>query len=150
MLGGVSAEPDGPELEWAARLRLVLGPLVRQLRRVSTEPYTPTQLSVIGAIERLGPIALGDLADHERLSPPTITKVVAALEADGLIERLADPADRRVCQVALTADGERRRAAGRDRRDRWLATRIAGLSGSERAAVAVAVPALERLLGPDD
>ena len=134
----VGPDVDPQMVEWASRLRLAVMPLSRQLRQQATEAFTPTQLSVIGTIHRHGPVSLGDLAARERLSPPTISKVVAAIEAEGLIERIADPEDRRVCRVRVTRGGERWIERGRAARNEWLAERI--------AALAAAVPVLERLV----
>ena len=131
----------------ARRLRLAAVPLVRQLRQQAIGTFTPTQLSVIGAIHRDGPIALGDLAARERLSPPTISKVVAALEDTGFIERIPDAQDRRVCRVRVTPSGQAWIERNQAVRDEWLAARIAALDPAERAALDDALPVLERLLG---
>lgn len=136
-------------VEWAARLRASVAPLERQLRQQAADPYTPTQLSVIGAIYRHGPIPIGELAGRERLSAPTISKVVASLEETGMVARFPDSTDRRVCRVAITAAGKRWIAKGRAQRNEWLATRIANLNAAERAALAAAVPVLERLIGEE-
>lgn len=141
-----SVTVDPLVLEWASRLRLTVVPLARQLRQQTAEAFTPTQLSVIGTIHRHGPISLGDLAARERLSPPTISKVVAAIEAEGVIERIPDPEDRRVCRVRVTRSGERWIERSRAARNEWLAERIAALAPAERAALAAAVPVLERLV----
>lgn len=108
--------------------------------------FTPTQLTVIGAIHRHGPISLGELAARERLSPPTISRVVAALEETGMIERAPDAHDRRVYRVRTTADGARWIERSRTARNEWLAGRIAALSAPERAALAAALPVLDRLV----
>lgn len=103
----------------AAQLRMAIGPLERQLRRQGTDPFTPTQLSVIGAIYRHGPIALGDLAARERLSAPMISKVVASLDKAGVVRRIPDEGDRRVCRVAIATAGERWIEEGQARRNAW-------------------------------
>ena len=134
------------ELEWVARLRMVMVPLVRQLRQYGAEPLTPTQLSVLGSIDRCGPLSLGDLAARERLSPPMISKVVVALEDHGFVERLTATSDRRVCLVQTSPKGAQWVEDGRDRRNRWLATRVAQLDRDDRAALSAAIEPLERLL----
>jgi DNA-binding MarR family transcriptional regulator len=130
----------------AARVRLAVVPLARQLRQQVDDGVTPTQLSVIGTIDRHGPISLGDLAALERLSPPMITKVVTALEGLGLIERQPDEHDRRVSRVLLTAAGNRWLHGFRARRDAWLSERLTGLDAGERKLLSDALPLLERLL----
>jgi DNA-binding MarR family transcriptional regulator len=133
-------------VELAATLRLAIAPLERQLRQQRADQFTPTQLSVIGAIFRHGPITIGDLAAQERLSPPTISRVVVVLEEHGLIERISDREDRRICRVAITASGRHWIDEGRARRNAWLAARISRLGPADRAALALAVPVLERLV----
>lgn len=132
-------------VEWASRLRAAVGPLERQLRQTTPSPYTPTQMSILGAIYRYGPIALSELAKRERLSLPTVSKAVGSLHEAGVVERTADD-DRRVWLATLSDAGLSWIEESRARRNEWLAERIATLSAPERAALAVAVPVLERLL----
>jgi DNA-binding MarR family transcriptional regulator len=140
------AATDADLLTWAGRLRVVIGPLERELRQADVEGFTPTQLAVIGSIKRLGPITLSQLAARERLSAPTISKVVGALEDAGLVVRELDAHDRRVWRVRLTEAGEAFIEEGRQRRSEWLADRLGRLSARERATLLAAVPVLERLL----
>ena len=99
------------DAEIAARLRLSATRLARRLRKESGSGLSPSQGSALAAVHNHGPLTLGALAEHERVSPPTITKVVAFLEAEGLVVRSADPADGRVSRVSTTkkGDGPRRR-----------------------------------------
>ena len=133
--------------ELAARLRSTLGPLSRQLRQQSSDPLTATQVSVLGTIHHHGPLSLGEVAAREQLSPPMISKVVAALEELGFIERVQDRNDRRVWLVESSPPGQEWIERGRARRDAWLAEHLAALSPDELAALAAALPALERLTG---
>jgi DNA-binding MarR family transcriptional regulator len=135
--------------ECAAKLRAVIAPLERQLRQEGAVGFTPTQVSVIGAIFRHGPIALGELASRERLAPPTISKAVASLERAGIIERVVDPTDRRVCRVVITERGEQWIDESRARRNGWLTQRIGVLTASDRELLAAAIPVLVRLLSED-
>src|SRR5438105_3631645 len=89
----------------ASRLRLSATRLARTLRREAGTGLSPSQLSVLATVDAHGPITLGTLASHERVAPPSITKVVTKLEAAGLVSRTPDPSDRRVARVNLTADG---------------------------------------------
>lgn len=129
----------------AAELRAVLGPLSRQLRQQPSDPLTATQVSVLASIHAHGPISLGDVAALERLSPPMITKVVRALDGVGFVERVRDPADRRICLVRVSARGNEWIEHGRARRDAWLAERLAALPPADAAALATAAPILGRL-----
>lgn len=142
-----SREHSADDTALAARLRAVLGPLARELRQQSSGPLTATQVSVLGTIHRHGPLTLGDVAARERLSPPMISKVVDALEQSGFVERERDDQDRRVWRVRATPVADDWIDQNRARRDAWLAERLAALDGAERAAVAAAVPALERIVG---
>lgn len=132
----------------AARLRSVVVLLNRTLRQ-QTAGLTATQASVLGSIVRHGPLRLTELAELERLSGPMISKVVAGLEGDGLIERVRDPADGRAFLVQVSVAGGQWLLESRDRRDRWLAEGLAGLDDDEFAAIVAALPALGRLAGGD-
>ena len=85
----VSAHDD-PEL--AAHLRLVIMRLARQLRSQTVAGLSPSLISALVTIERKGPLTLGQLAALERVKPPSVTRMVAALEGAGLVRREADPA----------------------------------------------------------
>lgn len=149
--GTLAAEAEGEAdpVEWASRFSAAIVPLGRLLRSVARDRFTPTQLSVLGSIARHGPLSLRDLAGRERLSPPSITKVVAVLETEGVVERLPDPGDRRVCLVRTTEAGAAWLEAGRVERDAWLGVRLGTLPEDQRAAIEAALPALETLLGAD-
>ncbi len=135
--------------EEVARLRLAILRLSRRLRQQGGDPITPSQLSVLATVARHGPIALGELAAVEGVQPPTVTRIVGALEEAGLVVRRQAPADRRSATVEISGEGRRRLDRIRSNRDAWLARRLEGLSAAERADVASALPALERLLGGD-
>jgi DNA-binding MarR family transcriptional regulator len=136
-----------PEL--AARLRLVLNRLARRLRSQTPGDLSPSRTSALVTIELQGPITLGRLAAYERVSPPGVTRMVAALEELGLVRREADPTDRRVARVSLTAEGRRTVQATRTRKTAYLARRLGTLDEPELAAVRAALPVLERLLEDD-
>lgn len=131
--------------ELASRLRLSATRLARQLRRQSDAGLTPSQLSALAAVERHGPLTLGALAEHERVAPPTITRVVAKLVEDGLLDREVDAADRRVQRVAITPTAAELLVEIRSRKDLWLATRLAELDPDHVAALHAALDALDAL-----
>lgn len=144
MAGG--DDPGAARYDVAARLRSVVVPLNRMLRHQTGGDLTATQGSVLGTVYRHGPVGLTDLAERERLSAPMISKVVAALEEEGLVERVKDATDGRVCRVQVSAHGDRWLTESRERRDRWLAERLGALDEAELAALDAALPALDRLV----
>jgi DNA-binding MarR family transcriptional regulator len=134
------------DAELAARLRLVVARLARRLRRETEGAASPSQLSALSSIARLGPLTLGELSAAEGVQPPTMTRVVSCLEDQGLVTRAVDPADRRVARVTTTAAGEGFLERSRHRKDAFLAARLRALGDDDRAAVARAAEVLERLL----
>lgn len=131
----------------AARLRLSVTRLARQLRQHASLGLTPSQLSALASIDRHGPVTLGDLAEHERVAPPTITKVVNKLEADDLVTRRVDPEDRRYNRVTTTPTGDALLEQTRERRDAWLTVRLRELDPASYARLTAALDALESLTG---
>jgi DNA-binding MarR family transcriptional regulator len=121
--------------------------LLRRLRREDDASGLPApQLSALSVIVFGGPLTLGDLARAEQVRPPTITKVVAALEAEGLVVRDVDADDRRVIRVKATSRGAKLLQDGRRRRVAALTSSLAELSEGDRAVLARAVPVLERVV----
>ena len=148
----IDASPAAPPLEQpelAARLRLVLNRLARRLRNQTPDDLSPSLTSALVTIELHGPITLGRLAACERVTPPSVTRMVATLERLGLVRREADPVDRRVARVSLTTAGARVVQRTRTRKTAYLARRLAKLDEAEVALVCRALPVLERLLEDD-
>jgi DNA-binding MarR family transcriptional regulator len=137
------------DAELAARLRLVVARLARRLRRETEGAASPSQLSALSSIARLGPLTLGELSAAEGVQPPTMTRVVSCLEDQGLVTRAVDPTDRRVARVSTTAAGDGFLERSRHRKDAFLAARLQALGDADRAAVARAAEVLERLLEPE-
>jgi DNA-binding MarR family transcriptional regulator len=132
----------------AGRLRISATRLARRLRQEAQTGLSPSQLSALTAIDRHGPLTLGALADHERVAPPTITRVVAKLEEEDLVLRQRDPDDRRVTRAVITAKGRSLLSASRRRKTEWLTTRLADLDDDDRARLAQALDVLEELTEP--
>src|SRR5438552_4211683 len=132
--------------EIAARLRLSATRLARRLRQESGAGLSPTQQSALAVIANHGPLTLGALAEHERVAPPSITKVVSKLECDGLVTRTPDPADRRVCRVAISPAGSALLEESRRRKTAWLAARIDELDAESRRRLADALDVLDELI----
>jgi DNA-binding MarR family transcriptional regulator len=133
--------------ELAGRLRLASARLHRRLRQEADTGLSPSQQSALGTIELRGPITLGDLAAAEQVTPPTITKVVARLEEEGLIDRTVDTSDRRIIRVSTTRDGRRRLEHSRARRNTFLAARLEELGPDAVRRLHDAIDALEELGG---
>jgi DNA-binding MarR family transcriptional regulator len=132
-----------PEL--AARLRLTTARLARQLRQQAGTGLSPSQHAALASIELHGPLTLGQLARIEQVAPPTVTKVVARLEEDGLVTRTVDRTDRRIARVSATAAGRRRLEQSRKRRNAWLARRLRAADADQVRRLAAALPLLEEL-----
>src|SRR4051794_41251008 len=104
-------------LELADRLHSAAIHLLRRLRRQDDASGLPApQLSALSVIVYGGPITLGNLAAAEQVRPPTMTRLVAALEAAAFVTRETDAKDRRVVRITATAKGRRLLEAGRDPR----------------------------------
>ena len=133
--------------EVAARLRLAMARLVRRARQeATTAEMTQSMFSAVSVIAHLGSPTLGEVAAAERVTPPTVTKIVARLEDAGLVVRQQDPDDRRIARVRLTDAGRRFVDRTRSRASAYMARRLKTLSDGEREVLAAAVPILERLL----
>lgn len=128
-----------------SQLRLAVMRLARRLRQESAGGITLSQLSALSTVERHGPVSLGDLAEIERVAPPSMTRIAAHLEDRGLVARTTDATDRRVARLAVTDAGRSLLRQTRTRRDAYLAGRIAALSAEEQEILAQALPILERL-----
>lgn len=142
---GSVALPDVDE-ELAARLRVAITRLHRRLRQESYGGLSPTQLTVLGSVGRLGNPTLGDLAEAERVRPPTMTRLVASLEAAGMVTRHGDEVDRRVSRVVLTEEGRGALDKVRRLENAFLTRRLARLDRSTRASAAGLTSLLERLV----
>ena len=138
------------EAEIAARLRLVATRLARRLRQEAESGFTPSQASALATIHNRGPLTLGALAEIERVAPPSITKLVAKLEADGLVERSRCPDDGRVSHVRTTEVGRSLVAETRRRKTTWLAGRLHELGPDAQARLAPALEVLEAIIAGED
>ena len=106
----------------------------------------PAQLSALSVLVFGGPRTLGELAAAEQVRPPTMTRVVQALEADGLVRRERDAEDGRIHRLRATAKGRRVMQRGRQLRIENLAALLARLSPDEVARVREAADLVERAL----
>ena len=135
----------------ANALRISVSRLARRLRVERAAPglgepdLSETQLAALATLDRHGAMTPGELAEHEKVQPPSMTRVISALVDSQLVRREPHVSDRR--QVVLTATD-----AGRDlvirarrRREEWLARRLKELPPAERATLRAAAPILEKL-----
>ena len=134
--------PDTAEL--AARLRLAVTRLARRLRQEAEPGITPSMLSALSSAERHAPVTMRDLCAAEQVQPPTMTRIVAALVAAGLVVREADAADGRVAWVRVTSEGRRLLERSRRRKEAYLARALRGLDPRELASLEAAAEVLER------
>jgi DNA-binding MarR family transcriptional regulator len=132
--------------ELAAQLRFAVMRLGRRLRQHAPEDITPSQLSALSVIVRDGRMTLSKLAEAERVQPPTVTRVVDALQQKGLVTRVPCEQDRRVAYVDATTEGRTLVEAIRRRRDAYLARRLRTFTAEERLLLERAAPLLERLI----
>ncbi len=131
----------------ASALRISVARLNRRLRseRDPDNELSLGQLSVLGALFRNGACSIGELAAHERVQPPSMTRTVNCLEEEGYVERRPHATDRRQVVVALADKGALTLAADRKRRDAWLVHKMRALTPEERTVLRQAAPILERL-----
>ena len=116
------------------------------MRQEAGQGLSPTAQAAVATIERHGPLTPSELADRERIKRPTATRLIANLEADGLITRTPDPADGRSSLISLTAEGTALLKEVRTRKDAFLAERLRKLSADDRATLDRAATLLEELL----
>ena len=137
-------------VDLAHRLRPVIARTSRRLRQEGGAELSPTLTAALATVERHGPLTPSELAARERVRRPTVTRVVARLEADGLVARTAAPADGRSTLVAVTAEGRELLHQMRTRKDAYLARRLEALGAHERAVLERAAAILERMLEEED
>jgi DNA-binding MarR family transcriptional regulator len=130
----------------AAALRDSITRLNRRLRQARpVGDLTMSQLSALTSLELGGALTPRELADMERVQPPTLTKIVAKLEERGLVQRTPHPSDGRQVILAPTEAGRRVVDEHTRVRDEWLAQRLAELSPHERETLRRAAEILGRL-----
>jgi len=133
------------EVELAARLRVAVARLARQLRQRTMGGLTPSQLSCLTSVERMEPVRLAELAAREAVAPPTLTRIVAGLVEIGMVERQADPEDARAALITTTAAGRAALQRVREERTAFLVDRLHALPGDDRLALPGLVDLLEHL-----
>ena len=140
-----SGEGGGAHALADALHRSAIG-LLRGIKVADQEAgVSPVRLSALSVLVFAGPQSLASLAVAEGVKPPTMSKLVAELEAEGFVEKSPDPDDKRGLVIAATARGKKIMLQGRDRRLALLRKRLSGLSRSEIAQLTSAAPVLLKL-----
>ena len=134
----------------ATALRISVSRLARRLRAErmakGLEPgLSDTQLAALSALERHGAMTPGELAEHEKVQPPSMTRVITVLEDRGLVMRAPHATDRRQVVLTATEQGNAVVQQSRRLREAWLAKRLRELTPQERALLRQAAPILEKL-----
>lgn len=124
--------------------------VMRLRRRLAVERHPDNELSlntmsVLGRLFVHGDATIGELARHERVQPPSMTRTVNCLEGHGYVTRRPHETDGRQVVIAITDSGRAVVLADRQRRDAWLAQRLAELSPEDRAVLRKAAPILDAL-----
>jgi DNA-binding MarR family transcriptional regulator len=127
-------------------LRLAVMRFSRRLRnqRVDTS-VTLTHLAALSTLKRHGAMSPGELAGHERVQPPSMTRVVVALEGKGLVSRTPHPTDRRQVVIDLTPAAEALLTEEARAREAWLSSRLHALPPEDRATLREAARIMDDL-----
>ena len=140
--------PAPSDTALASALRLAVMRLARRMRaeRADTS-LTLTQLAALATLERRGPLTPRELAAAERVTPPSMTRIAASLEAAGLATRTDHPSDGRQVLLAASPAGVDLLREDRRRRDAWLSQRLRELDPADRDVLRRAAEVLDRLAG---
>ncbi|MDS1270189.1 MarR family transcriptional regulator [Lipingzhangella sp. LS1_29] len=130
----------------AATLRVTIGRLARRLRHQRTDASLSLgQSAALVTLDRHGQLTPGELAEHEKMQPPSMTRIITALETRGLVRRTRHPSDGRQQLVEPTPEGRQLVEQDRRRREAWLARRLAELTPEEKSTLRRAATILDRL-----
>ncbi|PRW62967.1 MarR family winged helix-turn-helix transcriptional regulator [Actinopolyspora mortivallis] len=129
----------------ASRLRIAVVRLNRRLRTQTESNVTLSQISALACLWRGGPLSPRELASREGVQPPSMTRVIAALEELGLVRRRPHPTDGRQAIVELTEAGQERMDQEVSAREQWLDQRLAELTEQERETLANAARIIDRM-----
>lgn len=138
------------DAELADEVRLVVTRLARRLRQRAGSGLSPSLGAALMTIQCHGPLTPSQLADRERVTRPTATRVVARLRDEGLVTCQGDPDDRRSVRVAVTEQGDDLVRRTRRRKTAYLAAALDGLDPEDRATLAQAAAILTRVLETED
>jgi DNA-binding MarR family transcriptional regulator len=145
-LAGAATVGDlDPDFE--SSLRIILGRITRRFRTEGSEGAPGlSQLSALATLWRHKTLSPTALAEIERVQPPSMTRIIAALEERGYVIREPHPTDRRQVVIEITPKGLALIEQDRSRRQAWLTGALAALTPEERAQLRSVIPIFERLL----
>jgi DNA-binding MarR family transcriptional regulator len=127
-------------------LRLAVMRFSRRLRNQSVDTsVTLTHLAALSTLKRHGSMSPGELAGHERVQPPSMTRVVVALEGMGLVTRSPHPTDGRQVVIDLTPAAEELLGAEARAREAWLSGMLQQLTAEERTVLREAAVIIDKL-----
>jgi DNA-binding MarR family transcriptional regulator len=127
-------------------LRLAVMRFSRRLRNQQVDrSVTLTHLAALSTLQRHGPMSPGELASHERVQPPSMTRVVVALEGMGLVTRTPHPTDGRQVVIGLTPAAENLLTSEARAREAWLSGRMRELTAEEQAVLREAAVIMDKL-----
>lgn len=130
----------------ASALRLAVMRLARRMRSERADSsLTLSQMSALATLERTGPLTPRELAAQERVQPPSMTRITAALEVAGLVTRTDHPTDGRQVLLAASPAGVALLREDRRRRDVWLAQRLTELEPEDVLVLARAAQIIDSL-----
>ena len=142
-----SAADDGLHAE-ASELRMATFRLARRLRcQRAVDSMSDGHYAVLAGLKVHGPHTLGELADRERVTAPSMNRTVNSLEEAGLVSRTPDESDRRKVIIALTDEGREVVEETTRRRDSWLESALADLSPEQRAVLGRAASIMQEVAG---
>lgn len=128
-------------------VRLAVMRLSRRLRALRVEDTTLTHLAAMSTLARNGPMTPGELAAHEKVRPPSMTRVVAAMEEAGYVTRTPHPTDGRQIIISLSPAGKALLEEEVRMREAWLCKKLSELSKEERETLRAASEIITRLVG---
>ncbi len=130
----------------AVELRLLIQRVARRIRaKRGDAALSDAQLSVLFHLEMHGDSSLGRLAEHDRVTPPSMTRTVASLKESGYLETEPGKDDARRVIARITPKGLAMVQETRRLRTAWFAAQLGDLSPAERSALQEVMPILRRI-----
>ena len=145
----MTRRPSATALAVADRLHSSAIHLLRRVRgQDAASGLSPARLSALSVVVFAGPVTLTQLARAEQVTPPTMTRLVAALEADGFVLRDTDATDRRIVRLSATAKGRKVLQEGKRRRVHALAEALSGLPPQQLLLLSEAAELIDTVFAP--